>query len=90
MGNMRVMALLLQVTRRWLNFEGVAVPCHLAQQLQLMEALVAPAVTQEPAAAAAATGGQGFNEAAGDQQRFVNGQASTLAAGQDAPDAAVV
>jgi hypothetical protein len=47
--------LLLQVTRRWLNFEGVAVPCHLAQQLQLMEALVAPGDTppQTPAAAAA-------------------------------------
>lgn len=35
----------IQVTRRWLNFEGVAVPRHLAQQLQLMETLL---VAEDP------------------------------------------
>jgi len=33
-------AVQIQVTRRWWNFEGVAVPTHLAQQLQVMNALV--------------------------------------------------
>ncbi|KAF8063649.1 IPK2 [Scenedesmus sp. PABB004] len=40
----------IQVTRRWLNFEGAAVPAHVARELALLEALAAPAA---PAAAAA-------------------------------------
>ncbi|KAF6261528.1 putative serine esterase-domain-containing protein [Scenedesmus sp. NREL 46B-D3] len=55
----------IQVTRRWLNFEGVAVPCHLAQQLQVMEAIVAPAATpaqdRDAAAAAAAAAHAGLD-----------------------------
>jgi hypothetical protein len=35
-----LLLLQIQVTRRWWNFEGVAVPAHLAQQLQLMDTLV--------------------------------------------------
>lgn len=34
-----LLLLQIQVTRRWWNFEGVAVPAHLAQQLQLMDSL---------------------------------------------------
>lgn len=30
----------MQVTRRWWNFEGEQVPRHLAEQLQVMEALL--------------------------------------------------
>jgi hypothetical protein len=33
-------AVCAQVTRRWLNFEGIAVPSHLAQQLKLMDELI--------------------------------------------------
>lgn len=29
-----------QVTRRWFNFEGIAVPSHLAEQLKLMDELI--------------------------------------------------
>lgn len=29
----------MQVTRRWMNFEGVGVPRHLAQQLAALDAL---------------------------------------------------
>jgi hypothetical protein len=96
-GNAGLPLLLLQVTRRWLNFEGVAVPCHLAQQLQTMEALVASAAGEDPATAAAAAAKEGDNRIESQQAHSaVNGQANVpttrgaAAVDQDVTDAAVV
>jgi len=54
----------IQVTRRFLNFQGKAVPRHLAEQLAQMELMLAD--LNDGAAAAAAAAGNGGGDSKGD------------------------